>query len=465
MQKCPGLLDRLASNAETSLGHDLVEFETTGGDFTICRQCGYWGIKKAVKLGQRCQPEDAARRADEAWARVFVKGNHPYTNVPFRCAADGVRRYEERTPTTATRSSVIKTGRMSRLVGKTKPWAAALKGIFFEPSAQGQELDEEQMEEEHAAAAGHDIDPTHFFGNDGMAIDEEVVAPVINQVQRDQICINKSNAMERKRKRVVLAAQNKVKAENTKRRKIELNEAKQRADFAVWIKANCPEEENMREDPGSGQGDGRPGSSTDLSAGIPPGSQLGLVEGDSERALEQTMDEGVAVSEVASPGPAQAVTTPDLPEGQLEMWLEQIMEEGITAEEGQPSQETQQRSDAEGRARRKEAASFNDWEMEGAVMQEACSPTQESEEQETQAHVPTVTHTSWCTSVGCKGNCCISALQGTGSRVGERSRQNQAKLIEEAAKRRRIIPSVQDAITPAAKSLARMLEKVRRPIQ
>ena len=41
-QRCPGLLDRLAPDAETSLGHDLAEFDTTGGDFTICRQCGYW---------------------------------------------------------------------------------------------------------------------------------------------------------------------------------------------------------------------------------------------------------------------------------------------------------------------------------------------------------------------------------------------------------------------------------------
>ena len=116
--------------------------------------------------------------------------------------------------------------------------------------------------------------------------------------------------------------------------------------------------------------------------------------------------------------------------------------------------------------RRADAASFLAWETEGATMQEAHSPAAEVQANEPPAVEPRVVHTSWCASVGCKGNCCITAVQsGAKPRSGERARLAHSRAVQQAAVRQRAIPDGTDGreLTAAQVTLAKMLAKVRAP--
>jgi hypothetical protein len=144
-QRCKGLLDRLAKDAEFSLGHNLVEFCTPSGQFTICSTCGFCGTQKSVNLSVACSGGRKTRRGKEQYNRVFVKGRHPRFNVPLglnlviRSAAfakkEGTRSYTERRL------------KKARLTSKSKPWVAASMGIIGPPRAEGAEADQDENEE------------------------------------------------------------------------------------------------------------------------------------------------------------------------------------------------------------------------------------------------------------------------------------------------------------------------------
>ena len=135
-QACPGLSDHLARNAEVGMGHVLVEFRTASGAFTICSACGRYGSRYARGLASRCTGLTQTRRSAITWRRVFEKGQHPYTGVPFRSHADGALSVCASTSVRQTRDQVVSELRKHRLRGKTTPWASALLGVFAAPGVQ-----------------------------------------------------------------------------------------------------------------------------------------------------------------------------------------------------------------------------------------------------------------------------------------------------------------------------------------
>ena len=147
-QACPGLSDHLARNAEFGLGHVLVEFGTSDGAFTICSSCGRYGSRYARGLAKNCTGQAQTRSSAIAWRRVFQKGQHPYTAVPFRSHADGVLSVSASAEFRQTRGQVVAGLRKHRLRGKTKPWAAALFGVFARPDVQANREAAETMPEE-----------------------------------------------------------------------------------------------------------------------------------------------------------------------------------------------------------------------------------------------------------------------------------------------------------------------------
>ena len=70
-EACPGLEDALAPDAAEKRGHRLVQLQTSEGPFTICGDCGCWGIRRALGLRLPCTHLIQTRRKTEAWRRVF----------------------------------------------------------------------------------------------------------------------------------------------------------------------------------------------------------------------------------------------------------------------------------------------------------------------------------------------------------------------------------------------------------
>jgi hypothetical protein len=147
-QRCKGLRDRLAKDAEQSLGHQLVEFCTPQGPFTICSLCGFYGARKSVGLSTACDGIPSTRSSKEQWNRVFVKGKHPRTNVPL--GLNLVIRSATFVKQCNTRSFVERKIRKLRLTRKAKPWVAASSGILDGPSAEDNVQDNMELCEEPA---------------------------------------------------------------------------------------------------------------------------------------------------------------------------------------------------------------------------------------------------------------------------------------------------------------------------
>jgi len=136
-QRCKGLADRLAKDAEFSLGHQLAEFVTPQGTFTICSLCGFYGARKSVGLSTACDGKPSTRTSKEQWRRVFVKGRHPRTNKPL--GLNLVVRSQAFVKSHDTRSVTERRLKKIRLTKKSSPWVAASSGILGPPSDEVQE--------------------------------------------------------------------------------------------------------------------------------------------------------------------------------------------------------------------------------------------------------------------------------------------------------------------------------------
>ena len=121
-QSCHGLADRLSMNGEEGIGHRLVEFSSEVGDFTICASCGFWGVRRSVRLAQPCRERLTTRRSVQAWRRVFTKGLHPYSGMPMRQSSGGARNSLTSVSKSKLKGVIQRAMRRQRMMGKTTPW-------------------------------------------------------------------------------------------------------------------------------------------------------------------------------------------------------------------------------------------------------------------------------------------------------------------------------------------------------
>ena len=205
-ERCRGILDRLAAGAETNLGHRLVEFDAIAGAFTICRDCGRYGGRRAMELKKICKGEIVTTGAQIAWDRVFDRGRHPKTNEEigrFR----GIRTVQ--TDPLKVRSKFERSNRARRLGAKTKPWAAAYLGnvdVCVEEHGAQDPTHEDEMEELFGGYRTEDEDP---FGESSDPMQEEepatiIAAPqveaVVTEGDRARIKLKKAAAISKKRR-------------------------------------------------------------------------------------------------------------------------------------------------------------------------------------------------------------------------------------------------------------------------
>ena len=148
-----------------------------------------------------------------------------------------------------TRTMRQRKAKVMRLSKKTKPWVAAASGIF------SVQVGEPPMDHEDEDDVFYDVEEEDPFfdtqdepwgsmdinGEDVRTAEQEV-APVviIIQIQRDQIAVNREKAMGEKRKRDAQVAQNRLKAESTKRRKAEIEDERRRQEFHEFRRLNDP---------------------------------------------------------------------------------------------------------------------------------------------------------------------------------------------------------------------------------
>ena len=172
-ERCRGLLDRLAAEASGGLGHRLVEFDTDAGAFTICRDCGRYGARRAIKLKEVCDGDLLSDGGARAWRRVFELGRHPKTYAPFG-AFRGIRNVN--VDAGKVRSKFERSTRAWRLGCKTKPWAAAYLGNvdwWGKPSNdEGSTGQDDLMQEMFGDYQSEDENP---FGEDVHTIRQEVM--------------------------------------------------------------------------------------------------------------------------------------------------------------------------------------------------------------------------------------------------------------------------------------------------
>jgi len=126
-QRCRGLLDRLAASSDEQIGHRLVEFDTAHGSFTICGDCGHYGIIRARNLAKPCPQRIRTRRGNTAWRRVFIRACHPYSGKKFG-HSEGAKGKSAVIGKCKLRNAMQRVIRKERLTAKTTPWAAALLG-------------------------------------------------------------------------------------------------------------------------------------------------------------------------------------------------------------------------------------------------------------------------------------------------------------------------------------------------
>ena len=272
-QRCRGLPNQLAKDSELgSRRHDVIEVASKHGDFSICRSCGRYGMRRGNALMNTCDRETRTRRTRQAWSDVFEKGLHPYTRQPFGHDTEFTA-----TEAALTRDSYNRASRGRRLSCKTKPWVAAAVGVTayaeatFEDTVQDD--DERRLFQGDVDMDGYDYE-SFFNGvdlnasesdrgvrgaeadaeggtsrentNQGHTVEDSgtllatpevsAVIPPISQAQRELIAANKEAAVGRKRARELLAADNRRKASETKKRRTELDLQKRIRDFKEWRK-------------------------------------------------------------------------------------------------------------------------------------------------------------------------------------------------------------------------------------
>ena len=346
-QRCHGLCDHLV--ADSDLGgrrHDIVEVTSRQGDFSICRACGRYGMRRGTALSELCDRGLRTRRTLQSWHDVFQKGLHPYSRQQFGHDT-GFSTSLGRTANAHTRDFFHRASRVRRLSKKTKPWVAAASGVLHEPQA-GEDVQE---------SAAHDGDQQmdDFFRNAAEQVPQAVAEPrTITQEQREKCAANKDAAVERKRAKEKLARSNRVKAEETKRRRTVLRKQQADRDFTAFRKAHDPfwtdDEDEEGEAPVKRAKVAQVGTGLKIHDewGIRTGMETSTVHQASSSGDHFGTDPGTQGEMGAAAGAADdargrndgggGVPMEPAP-GQLENWLELIMDEEAAEKEEQRRQE------------------------------------------------------------------------------------------------------------------------------
>ena len=211
-EKCWGLRDRLARKGQQSLGHDVAEFVTCAGDFSICTRCGRYGIQRARGLAKVCAGEIRRKGARQSWKRVFREGRHPHTgkSITGHCDAQGLTCG---IGDMQVRSNKVRKARLKRLTGKTKPWIAAQHGFDTDPTGPIDEMDmhdeiefhdcndEAQEQDEYA-----DCEDMFDFGDTEQQQHSnspaKAAAPEVDDADRERIAKKRKTAMDTKYTRI-----------------------------------------------------------------------------------------------------------------------------------------------------------------------------------------------------------------------------------------------------------------------
>ena len=211
-EKCWGLRDRLARKGQQSLGHDVAEFVTCAGDFSICTRCGRYGIQRARGLAKVCAGEIRRKGARQSWKRVFREGRHPHTgkSITGHCDAQGLTCG---IGDMQVRSNKVRKARLKRLTGKTKPWIAAQHGFDTDPTGPIDEMDmhdeiefhdcndEAQEQDEYA-----DCEDVFDFGDTEQqqhsSSPTKAAAPEVDDADRERIAKKRKTAMDTKYTRI-----------------------------------------------------------------------------------------------------------------------------------------------------------------------------------------------------------------------------------------------------------------------
>ena len=326
-QRCHGALDRLTADVEDHLDHGLVEFNSQDGNFTICRKCGAWGMKRAIKLAACCDGEPNTLRTCQAWQRVFVEGRHPYTGKSFRSAVDGVCDV-----TTSigwrNRTTVKNIAKQRRLSGKTKPWAAALLGTFTDGPTRQLGPDSDGGVDQ-LFNVDVDYDPFNTVEPEATPA-VTVFAPLVTEAQRLSIAEKRDAAILRKRMRSAVTASQK-RAIAVKRLKA-IQARCEKHGFGALTEKQLQELREALVEPTSSSSDGvvslvccdEPmGGSLEGSTSNSEARLQELPAGMLDQWLEDSMDtddkESSAAEESLDSGQ-------ELPAGTLEQWLEDSMD-------------------------------------------------------------------------------------------------------------------------------------------
>ena len=464
-QRCTGALDRLVRDHEQGLNHCIVEFTALDGDFSICRRCGAWGMKRAIKLAETCECKPNTRRTIQAWDRTFRLGHHPNTGRPFRRAADGGCGVHTSIGVDGTRSNAAKKLKRHRLLSKTKRWAAALNGISAPPGGDSGDGIPDHPDDECASV---ELEQPWDWMDEADAPTPPPAIPVVTPAIREAIEVKRAEAMRRKQAREELAASNRLKAAATKRRRMELQEQKNQREFMEYRKLNDPFYTDSEDEEG---GVAEPMTVDDC------GPDCDAEQCDVELPATDQQGQLVLIQQEQRPE--------DVP-GWLESALEEVMEQSALEQARHAPASDLFGAACQRRLESTLAASADDadelfgdfpdvqvptvpiavhvdeWELDGV---DPAYLAKESERIDKEDVPATVSHVSWCTMQGCSGNCCISAASA--SRAGERQRQEHNRAVAAAGTKRRTIVEETAGIelTPAQAKLARMLAKVRRTDQ
>ena len=518
-EKCWGLEDRLARRGEQPLGHDVAEFITAVGNFSICTRCGRYGIQRARGLARVCSGEIRKDGARKTWKRVFTDGLHPHTgrrldghgDTHDLCNGIGAMKI---------RRGKIRKAKLKRLTGKSKPWEAALLGFSTDPercndvraaataadaanaaaTAAGAAMDpDEGMQEEFHDCNGSEFDyedcddmfdvgvastqPTVEIQIEVSDVDRERIAKrrrtaedtKLNRIQgkefmkwtgQERDWVNQVTAARKRSAEIMSTVTNTIEPGIRKliAEKREGALAKKRRMTNSQVVAAEPQEERLGHDtfdtaPAASYGDAAmTGKWTEAKVQ----SQCKAIE----EFLDGLQADSSASGEVGkflddldtfeTPGDSCVVS-----DGQLEAWLEEVIEQEAREAEctsGDTFETAAAASDHEdGQLERWLEESMNqdesiDQKVPDAVESQG-APTSEAPQQA----LPTTASTTTTTGAS------SSDAPWAGEQAENwRHKKRRLQSEREAATRPRAIPTMEEAMTPAAIIMAKMAAKFRR---
>ena len=185
-------------------------------------------MQRDVGLRPTCDGRRQTRRTEESWNAFFRDGRHPNTHT--RCGhAMTITRKGNAKAQGKLREAYLNASRARRLTSKSKPWVAAAAGICLDPN------DEEMYNDESFHQGDEEMD--NFFSAQDLddsapaASTPHCTVPLtLTPAQKERAAGNTEAALKRKRERQQQAESNRIKAEATKKRRVELEGQKRRRE-------------------------------------------------------------------------------------------------------------------------------------------------------------------------------------------------------------------------------------------